>query len=125
MKPLFRRVFFLFSAGLVLASCHTQNTETPSVSAPKDFHGIPPQGTGGDSLLNIQKNRWVAPQYFTDVTVPDMINFPHDLLTAMGSEERYKWTPAAAAQAAGSESRGVRLSGYIIAAKEAGNETCN
>jgi hypothetical protein len=125
MKSLLRTLFFLFSAGILFISCHTQNTETSTPAPPKDFHGIPPYGIGGDSLLNIQKNRWIAGQQFADVTISDVIAMQHDLLTAMGNEERYKWTSAAGAQAAANELQSVRLAGYIIAAKEELNESCN
>ena len=92
---------------------------------PTNFHGIPPQGIGGDSLLNIEKNRWYAPQNYTDMTIADIINLPHDSLTAMGAKDRYKWSTEASSQAAASEARSVRITGYFINTREEGKESCN
>jgi hypothetical protein len=123
MKPHLQKIFFLCCISAFFVSCHTQ-TET-TTTPPTSFHGIPPQGIGGDSLLNIQKNRWVASPNFADVSLSDIINLPHDVLSGVGSEERYKWSSAASAQAAGSESKGVRFTGYLINVREEGNESCN
>jgi hypothetical protein len=124
MRKSLRKLFYLLSFGALIVSCHTQNTETPA-TAPIDFHGIPPQGFGGDSLLNMEKNRWVAPANYSTMTVADIIMLPNDLLTAIGSKERYTWSSAATNQAAASESKSVVVTGYIYAAKESSNETCN
>jgi hypothetical protein len=125
MKISQTRLLLFLCTSIAFISCHTQNTETPSVTPPTDFHGIPPKGIGGDSLLNMEKNRWVASGNFTDVSVSDIIGFQHDILSAMGTEDRYRWTAAAKSQATVSELQGVRLTGYITAAKEEGNESCN
>ena len=82
------KLVFLLCISIAFFSCNTQNTETPTVSAPKDFHGIPPEGIGGDSLLNIEKNRWLISQNFADVNVSDIIGMQHDILSAIGSEDR-------------------------------------
>ncbi len=124
MKSCHGKIIFLLCISIAFISCNTQNTET-TPAAPKDFHGIPPQGIGGDSLLNIEKNRWLSSQNFIDVNVSDIIGIQHDILSAIGSEDRYKWTPVAMNQAASGELRAVRLSGYILAVKEEGNESCN
>ncbi|MFI5263534.1 MAG: hypothetical protein ACHQM6_03360, partial [Candidatus Kapaibacterium sp.] len=125
MKLLFRTLFFLLSAGVFFVSCHSPNTETPAAAPPKDFHGIPPQGFGGDSVLNIQKNRWAAPANYSAMSVADIIALPHDILTAIGNKARYTWSSAATNQASASESKSVVVTGYIYAAKESSNESCN
>ncbi len=124
MKISQAKLLFLVYLSIAFISCHTQNTET-TPTAPKDFHGIPPEGIGGDSLLNIEKNRWLASQNFIDVSVSDITGIQHDILSAAGTEDRYKWTQAAQNQAASGELRAVRLSGFIIGVKEEGNESCN
>ncbi|MDP4229081.1 MAG: hypothetical protein Q8916_01600 [Bacteroidota bacterium] len=102
-----------------------QNASSFSGIAPKDFHGIPPEGTGGDPDLNRKKNRWVAPIDVTPMTVSQVIGLPHDDLSLMGKESRSKWSEAARAQAAASESRGIQVVGYLAHAKESGAESCN
>jgi hypothetical protein len=124
MKYTSLKFFIAFSIAVTIISC-TKNTEPVSNAPPTNFHGIPPQGIGGDSLLNIKKNRWFVPQEYTDMAIGDMINLPHDILTAIGSEERSKWTPADSAQAAVSEAKGIRVTGSFINVREEGNESCN
>ena len=123
MKKIYIGIVFLFCASLGFFSCLPQTDTTPATAA--NFHGIPPQGIGGDSLLNIKKNRWSAPQSYTDIAITDIVNFPHDILTGDGSEERYNWSSSAFSQAAVSEAKSVRVTGYLINVREEGNESCN
>jgi hypothetical protein len=76
-------------------------------------------------LLNIKKNRWSPPQNYTDMAISDIINFPHDILDSIGSEYRDQWSSAAISQAAASEAKAVRVTGYLINVREEGNESCN
>jgi hypothetical protein len=105
----------------------TTNTEPIQVVgvAPKDFHGIPPEGTGGDPNLNREKNRWAAPAAIEEMSVAQVIALPHDELSAMGRESRSRWSSAAAEQASANENRGVQVVGYLAHAKESGAEACN
>ncbi len=96
-----------------------------SVQAPTTFHGFGPEGTGGDPLLNKQKNRWSAPQSFRDVSVDDILSFPHTELDMVGKKYRSKWGSSANNQLEQYESQGVRVTGYLVAAKESGPESCN
>jgi hypothetical protein len=125
IKHIALKFLFLFCTAALITSCGTKNTEPTGNTLPTNFHGIPPGGTGGDSLLNMKKNRWSAPQNYSDISISDFINLPHDILSAIGSEERYKWIPAASAQAETSEAKSVRITGYLISVKEEGNESCN
>ena len=122
--PTFKFLLY-FCLGIAFTSCGKKNTEPPVNTVPSDFHGIPPEGIGGDSSLNLKKNRWVAPQAYNDMTVADIIALPNDKLLAMGSENRYAWTSAAAAQAAAGEAKSVSVTGYIAGVKEEGPEACN
>ncbi len=117
-------IYFAFLLAITLASC-SKDTEPIVEESPKDFHGIPPDGIGGDSLLNIQKNRWLAPKSYIDMTPADVMNLPQDILQSMGARDRRNWTSAAADQATLSEMLAVRVTAYLIADKEEGNETCN
>jgi hypothetical protein len=124
MKYLSLKFFIALLVAFSFASC-TKNTEPVLISPPTNFHGIPPQGIGGDSLLNIKKNRWYAPQNYTDMSIADIMNLPHDSLSSMEARDRKNWTPGAALQAASGEAIGVRTTGYFIYARKEGKESCN
>jgi len=94
-------------------------------TAPKDFHGIPPEGIGGDPELNKEKNRWAAPSEFSQLSVSQIISLPHDALDMMGKEKRSRWSSSAIDQAAANENRGIQVIGYLAHAKESGPEACN
>ncbi|MFI5263353.1 MAG: hypothetical protein ACHQM6_02430 [Candidatus Kapaibacterium sp.] len=108
-------------------SVKQSETSNPALSgnAPGDFHGIPPEGIGGDPDLNRDKNRWVTPAGITEMSVSQIISLPHDMLSAMSKEDRRKWTRAASEQASANENRGVQVVGYLAHAKESGAEACN
>jgi len=93
--------------------------------APKDFHGITPEGIGGDPELNRQKNRWSAPAKVEDLTISQVIALPHDALDMMSNEKRSRWNDNALDQAAKSEDRGVQVIGYLAQVREEGPEACN
>ena len=99
----------------------SQTIQTPGAT----FHGIPPEGDGGDPDLNKLKNRWTAPQTTHAYSVEDIISFPHDAIDNEGREHRERWNNSAASQAGKFESQGVTVEGYLIAAKESGQEACN
>lgn len=99
--------------------------KAPSNTAVATFHGIPPEGSGGDPDLNRQKNRWSEPLNYRDVSVAQIIEFAHDELDAVGRKDRDHWSGAASEQAAQFEGTGVRVEGYLIAAKVSGTESCN
>ena len=96
-----------------------------ALTAPELFHGIPPEGTGGDPLLNRQKNRWVAPESATDRSISDIFSFAHNQLDLAGKRHRQNWSSSAIDQAAQYERLAVRTEGYLIAVKQTGPETCN
>ncbi|HYM21277.1 MAG TPA: hypothetical protein VEW28_09805 [Candidatus Kapabacteria bacterium] len=94
-------------------------------SAAGTFHGIPPEGDGGDAMLNKLKNRWSAPVSATPMSVDEIIGFTHNDLDNAGRGHRGEWSDDALAQASGKEKLGVTVEGYLIAAKESGPESCN
>ena len=104
-----------------------QNVEPAHIygSAPNDFHGIPPEGIGGDPELNREKNRWAASANFIPLRVSQIISLPHDALDMMGKEKRSRWSSSAIDQAAVNENRGIEVVGYVAHAKESGSEACN
>jgi len=89
------------------------------------FHGIPPEGIGGDPILNRQKNRWTPPDSIRDFSITDIFSFPHQELDIAGKKYRDSWSAAASAQVEQSERFGARVEGYLIAVKQTGPESCN
>lgn len=129
-KKLFAAAAIITAAALVYIAIPKGESPKQTASsvigiAPKDFHGIPPEGTGGDPDLNRQKNRWAAPAEAAEMSVSQVIALPHDELSLMGREMRSKWSTPAASQAAMNENRGIQVVGYLAHAKESGSETCN
>ena len=122
-------IIIIAGVGIYFALHQSSTKDTPTVhvigNAPSDFHGIPPEGTGGDPNLNREKNRWAAPAAIEEMSVAQVIALPHDELSAMGRESRSRWSSAAAEQASANENRGVQVVGYLAHAKESGAEACN
>lgn len=110
---------------LVWRQRHGPKRTTPSVTSATTFHDIPPEGSGGDPELNRHKNRWSEPASYTDMSVPEIIAFDHSALDDAGRKQRSNWSEAATTQAAKYEQMGVRVEGYLIAAKQSGAESCN
>ncbi len=102
-----------------------QKTTPIAGTAPATFHNLPPEGIGGDPALNRQKNRWAQPTSYNDVTIDQVMSFSHGALSDAGEKDRSKWSSSAIAEAHEHEDQGVRLEGYILAAKESGLESCN
>src|SRR5690242_3685659 len=90
---------------LVLLSCAvaaaylllTKSSKNPGIQeasissaskAPELFHGIPPEGIGGDPLLNRQKNRWTPPDTFVDHSIDQIFSFAHEQLDVAGKKHR-------------------------------------
>ena len=102
----------------------TTTSSSPG-AAPEAIGGVGPEGTGGDADLNREKNRYELPQTVRDMTVGEIISIPSSVLTEAGREKRRNWTGAEADYARAEESLGVRVTGYLIHAKESEPESCN
>lgn len=89
------------------------------------FHGIPPEGTGGDPLLNRQKNRSQTPLDLRPYSIDEIQLLPHDALEEAGSKNRSGWGFLPTEQARRYEALGVQVEGYLIRAKRSGVESCN
>ena len=96
-----------------------------SAVAPELIDGIGADGTGGDALLNREKNRFTKPLDVTDVTIDEILHTPSALLADAGRHKRERWSSAAMDYAQEEERRGIRVTGYLIHAKESGPESCN
>ena len=93
--------------------------------APETIGGVGVEGTGGDRDLNREKNRFDAPKTFADLGAEDIINIPDGQLIEAGRKKRANWSGDARDYASQEESQGVRLTGYLIAVRESGPESCN
>jgi hypothetical protein len=89
------------------------------------FDGIPPEGIGGDPLLNLQKNRTALPEKFEQYSIPQIIAIPSQRLEEMGEKQRRNWSDEANKYAAKWENKGVMVEGYLIDAKRMGRESAN
>lgn len=93
--------------------------------APESIDGIGTAGRGGDPLLNKQKNRFTMPLDVQDVSVASIIQIPSQEFSDLGRMHRERWPMSAMDYADRQEKRGVRVTGYLVAAKEEGKESCN
>jgi hypothetical protein len=89
------------------------------------FHGCPPEGKGGDPILNRLKNRDLPPAVYHEMTVSELIEEIPDEAAAMGRKSRSKWTPEALKEVAAMEAKGARIEGYLLKIKKEGKESCN
>ncbi len=92
---------------------------------PERIGGVGLEGSGGDAELNREKNRIEAPKTFADLRPIDMLAIPSALLVEAGREKRARWNRAERNYLGREESLGVRLTGYVLHAKESGVESCN
>jgi hypothetical protein len=93
--------------------------------APETIGGVGIDGLGGDVMLNREKNRFSAPTTPRDFTPTDLIRIPSELLAGAGRRHRQNWPGNAIAYANQEEELGVRLTGYLVHAKQSGPESCN
>jgi hypothetical protein len=93
--------------------------------APSMLSGIGREGVRGDAILNRLKNRIAEPPTVTDYTVPQVIAIMHDVLEQEGQRERRNWYPSARLFAEEKENMGVRLTGYLLRAKQSAVESAN
>ncbi len=89
------------------------------------FNGIPPEGKGGDPLLNLQKNRTASPEKFESYSVHQILAIPSTKLEGTDDNTRKYWSDEAKQYAAKWESKGVVVEGYLIKARESGRESAN
>jgi hypothetical protein len=87
------------------------------------FDGCGVQGVGGDPDLNTQKNRSVAPEAVSKITVAQMRELPK--VPRSDGKDRSAWPDSLAAKIESQEKRGVFFIGYVIHAKAEGKESSN
>ena len=93
--------------------------------APETIGGVGVEGSGGDGMLNREKNRFTAPLDVEDQTIAQIEAIPSTLLSESGRRKRSNWPAASEDYVEQEERRGVRVVGYLIHAKESGAESCN
>jgi len=94
-------------------------------AAPETIGGVGIDGTGGDAELNREKNRFDPPKNFADLSVGNVMQIPDALLLEAGRKKREYWSRAERNYVSSEESLGVRITGYLIAVRESGPESCN
>lgn len=83
----------------------------------------PPEGDGGDPILNRLKNRSLPPISVKPITVAQ---FMHDLTPNLGTPKyRNRFSAEQRAIVDGAERTAVALDGYLLAARQSGPESCN
>lgn len=83
----------------------------------------PPEGDGGDTILNRLKNRETAPSVYTDITVDQFLNEFTPNLNA--PKYRSKFSKDQNTYVKPREQKSIALIGYILGAKQSGPESCN
>lgn len=112
-----RRLFWLVAvtAGLLLLLA-------AGVSA-QDFHGCPPEGSGGDLVLNRLKNRVEAPGQFEPMLFHDLRDL--DVPEGISKKHRDTWPQATREVVEAQEQRAVQVVGYLLKVKLEGQESPN
>ncbi|HEX9030180.1 MAG TPA: hypothetical protein VF823_13460 [Anaerolineales bacterium] len=86
------------------------------------FQGCPPEGDGGDPVLNRNKNRVDEASYYP-VTFDAMIQLTWPKATER--RDHNNWSAADAAAIAKYEGIPVEVEGYLAGVKQSGPESCN
>ncbi len=130
----------LIAACLALTGCGgTSSSSTPvaptagtggsgllagNYPSPQDFpfQGCPPQGDGGDSQLNIRKNRTDTAAW-QPVAVPSLVSLAYPATVA--KQPRASWSSQDTQAVAQSEGRPVQAEGYLLLVRHEGPESPN
>jgi hypothetical protein len=96
---------------------------TPALSE-RDFHDCPPEGMGGNVVLNLLKNRSAMPSKFEEIDFEDLLKL--EIPETANKKSRDEWTKDAQEFVNTNEKRAVRVVGYILKVKLEGREppTC-
>jgi hypothetical protein len=92
---------------------------TPQVET---FQGCPPQGDGGDSQLNVKKNR-IDTGSWQPATVASLVSLPYP--ADVGKKQRATWTDSDVSAVAQYEGRPVQAEGYMLLVRHEGPESPN
>lgn len=108
----------------VAALCATALAFAQTPVATGNFDGCPTTGLGGDSSLNVQKNRSGKPSGVKNsVSVPGLQGLP--TVPASDGKTRANWPTALRATIENQEENSAYFTGYIIKAIAEGKEACN
>ncbi len=97
-------------------------TTTPAAMQEETYQGCPPQGDGGDTDLNLRKNR-IDPAPDQPVSLQSLLA----LTWPRGVEQvrRSAWAPDDAVAVARNEGRAVTVEGYVLLVRHEGPESPN
>jgi len=88
------------------------------------FHRCPASGKGGDTTLNEQKNRDVAPASYATSSISELVA-DAPAARAAGKADRDTWTSEQRASIAKQEAKAVRVIGYLAGVAKEEGEACN
>ena len=114
MKTLLRTLLVLIQATVVAVVWvrviqKQPRSFEPLIYTTGDFEGCPPEGEGGDPLLNLLKNRDIVPPIISPFEIGDLIaTLPQDLPTS----RRKNWKQVDTDRAAIWESKGVLVDAH-------------
>ncbi len=86
------------------------------------YQGCPPSGDGGDSQLNILKNRTDAAQW-NPIAVSSILSLPWP--QSIDRKKRATWSPSDSTEIARSEGTPLQIEGWLAGAKQEGPESPN
>ncbi len=95
----------------------------PSALYAQDFHGCPPEGSGGDPALNRLKNRVEVPAEFEPMRFHELRDL--DVPEGVSKKHREAWPRAAREVVEAQEQRAVQVVGYFLKVKLEGQESPN
>src|ERR1043166_187588 len=83
----------------------------------------PPEGAGGDRMLNVVKNRTDVPEKYETLALADVIAL--DVPAGATKRARRRWPQEAILTIQKQEQRAVSVDGYIVGVKVSEPESCN
>jgi hypothetical protein len=89
------------------------------------FEGCPPEGSGGDQVLNRLKNRDLPAPSYTPLSIGEIVANRPFAAERMGRSDRWRWDSQASESIADWENRGVIVEGYLLKARQQDPESCN
>lgn len=130
LRLLYPLMGVLIALGIAVIYLYFNDSPIPLIReeqgvAPSILAGIGREGMGGDPILNKQKNRISEPPSVADYTVPQVMAIMNDVLMQEGQRMRKNWYPSARLFAEEKENWGIRLTGYLLRAKQSGIESAN
>jgi len=111
------------AAAMAVALTAVASSQPVHLPTSGPFDGCGVQGSGGDPVLNTQKNRSTEPDDPALISVDQMDTLP--TVPSSDGTKRSNWPDTLKNTITQNEGRGVVFIGYIVLAKAESAETCN